>query len=83
MIVLLTIMLLMLYFTYNIFLGGEIMMPLSMIVMGIIGLILAVAPQKIAKQSVLEDPSKLRLVRIIGVFVVICCIFALVLMSGL
>ena len=58
-------------------------MALSMIVIGIIGLILAIAPQKIAKQSILEDPSKLRLVRIMGVFVVICCIFALVLMSGL
>ena len=58
-------------------------MALSMIVIGIIGLILAIAPQKVAKQSILEDPSKLRLVRIMGVFVVICCIFALVLMSGL
>ena len=58
-------------------------MAISMIVIGIIGLILAIAPQKIAKQSVLEDPSKLRLVRIMGVFVVICCIFALVLMSGI
>lgn len=57
-------------------------MALSMIFIGIIGIILAVAPQKIAKQSILEDPSKLRLVRIIGVFVVICCIFALVLMSA-
>ena len=54
-----------------------------MIIIGIIGLILAIAPQKIAKQSILEDPSKLRLVRIMGIFVVICCIFALVLMSGL
>ena len=54
-----------------------------MIVIGIIGLILAIAPQKVAKQSILEDPSKLRLVRIMGVFVVICCILALVLMSGL
>ena len=58
-------------------------MAISMIVIGIIGLILAIAPQKIATQSVLEDPSRLRLVRIIGVFVVICCIFALVLMSGI
>ena len=58
-------------------------MALSMIVIGIIGRILAIAPQKVAKQSILEDPSKLRLVRIIGVFVVICCIFALLLMSGL
>ena len=58
-------------------------MALSMIVIGIIGLILAIAPQKVAKQSILEDPSKLRLVRIMGVFVVICCILALVLMSGL
>ena len=58
-------------------------MAISMIIIGIIGLILAIAPQKIAKQSILEDPSKLRLVRIMGIFVVICCIFALVLMSGL
>ena len=58
-------------------------MALSMIVIGIIGLILAIAPQKIAKQSILEDPSKLRLVRIMGIFVVICCIFVLVFMFSI
>lgn len=58
-------------------------MAISMIVIGIIGLILAIAPQKIAKQSILEDPSKLRLVRIMGVFVVICCIFVLVFMFSI
>ena len=58
-------------------------MAISMIVIGIIGLILAIAPQKIAKQSILEDPSKLRLVRIMGIFVVICCIFVLVFMFSI
>ena len=56
------------------------MEALYIIVMGIIGMIMLVAPQKLAKESVLKNPSMLRLVRIMGAIAVIGSVFALVLM---
>lgn len=56
------------------------MEALYFIVLGIIGIIMAVAPQKIAKQSVLENPSLLNVVRIMGAIAAIGSIFVLVIM---
>lgn len=81
--VLLTNMFLMLYFNYKYILRGEVMETLYFIVIGIIGIILAVAPQKIAKQSVLENPSMLKLIRIIGAVVAIGSIFVIVIMINI
>ena len=49
------------------------------IALGIFGLIFAIAPKKIMKQQIIDEkPSLVRFVRIMGIVLVIICIFALV-----
>ncbi|MDE7206166.1 MAG: hypothetical protein K2N90_03235 [Lachnospiraceae bacterium] len=48
------------------------------IALGIFGLIFAIAPKKLLKQSILEKPSLVLFFRIMAIVLVIICIFALV-----
>lgn len=46
--------------------------------LGIFGLIFAIAPKKLLKQSIFEKPSLILFFRIMGIVLVIMCIFSLV-----
>lgn len=58
------------------------MEALSMIFLGILGVIMAVKPQKIMKPAVLEDPSRVKTVRIIGGFVAVCAVLGIICFIG-
>lgn len=65
-------------FIYKCILGGDDMGDLYFIALGIFGLIFAIAPQKVVKQSIINKSSSLMFFRIIGVILVIINILALV-----
>lgn len=58
------------------------MEALSTIVLGIMGVIMAVKPQKIIKPAVLEDPSRVKLIRVLGGFVAVCSVIGLIFLVG-
>ena len=51
-----------------------------MVVIGIMGSLMAVVPQKVAKKSLAENPSKLMVVRILGVLMAVGCAVVLFIM---
>lgn len=71
----------------NISLGGKVMYKFIMyacvIIMGIVGVLMIVAPKKIAKKSFSESPSKLMIVRIMGAIIAIGCIVVLIMFRNM
>lgn len=55
----------------------ELLEMACMVVIGIIGILMAVVPQKVAKKSIAENPSKLMVVRILGVLMAVGCVAVL------
>lgn len=51
----------------------ELIEMACMVVIGIMGILMAVVPQKVAKKSIAENPSKLIVVRILGVLMAVGC----------
>lgn len=58
----------------------ELIEMVCMVVIGIMGILMAVVPQKVAKKSIAENPSKLMVVRILGVLMAVGCAAVLFIM---
>lgn len=61
----------------------KFIMYACVIVMGIMGILMAVAPKVIAKKSFSESPSKLMIVRIMGAIIAIGCVVILIMFRNM
>lgn len=61
----------------------KFIMYACVIVMGIMGILMAVAPKVIAKKSFSENPSKLMVVRIMGAIIAIGCVAILIMFHNM
>ena len=61
----------------------KFIMYACVIVMGIMGILMAVAPKVIAKKSFSENPSKLMVVRIMGAIIAIGCVDILIMFHNM
>lgn len=61
----------------------KFIMYACVIVMGIVGILMVVAPKKVAKESFSESPSKLMIVRIIGAVIAIGCVAVLIMFHNM
>ncbi len=76
-------MLLLLYFNENILLEeGNGMNALFTIVLGIFGAIAAVKPEKILKPAILENPTRVKIVRIAGGLLAVCAVLQIIFLIG-
>lgn len=53
------------------------------VIMAVMGLLMVVAPKKIAKKSFSENPSKLIIVRIMGAIITIGCVAVLIMIYNM
>lgn len=58
----------------------ELIEMACMVVIGIMGILIAVVPQKVVKKSIVGNPSKLMVVRILGVLMAVGCAAVLFIM---
>lgn len=57
----------------------DILQKIWTIFIAIIGIIMTVSPKSVTKQS-LQSKGRLLLIRILGIFVTVCAVFALILL---
>ncbi|MDE5803720.1 MAG: hypothetical protein K2I22_12465 [Lachnospiraceae bacterium] len=61
----------------------KFIMYACVIVMGVMGILMAVAPKVVAKKSFSENPSKLMIVRIMGAIIAIGCVVILIMFRNM
>ena len=58
------------------------MLLMLTIVLGIIGAIAAVKPEKILKPAILENPTRVKIVRIAGGLLAVCAVLQIIFLIG-
>lgn len=61
----------------------KFIMIACVVLMGIMGILMVIAPKKIAKKSFSESPSKLMIVRIMGAIIAIGCAVVLIMFRNM